>query len=946
MKLKKLVKSNLKQQTLDFFWSHSIKNSFMLRLYFFLLFFHLSHIVSAQNDIVIKGTVIDVKTQLPVELATVYFTTAKDSVITYATTDKNGFFSINTRKYNKPVILKISYLGYQPFYEKEKGFHASKDYGKLYLLEKANALENVVIKSEAAPIRIKKDTLEFNASSYKVRPDSNIETLLKQLPGFNIDNDGKVTVNGKKVTQFLVNGKTFFDKDGAIAIKNLPADIIKKVQVSDFKTKKEELSGQESTSDHSSINLTIDENKNKGLFGKVLGGYGSDDRYESSLMMNLFNNKRKISVLASSNNINSTGFSMDDVFGAMGGGRNNNDKNTVSNPVSRNGITQSNLAGFNYSDEWFKDLEAGTNYNFSNIINKNKNRSDQTSFLPAGSIRTSSDSKTRDENTGNKANLELGYKINPTAQFFVSSQFDQSRTHNNADFSSFSENENGQSLNESNSKSYTETTNTSFSNSINFNKTFEKKSRNLSLVFSTTNSGSDSDALNLSETIFYQDSKPNDERNQNTKKDTKNDAYSLNFEYTEPLTDSLRIRFGSEFYLADTKDDEKTFNFDPTTASYSDLNLSLTNYITSRQNTISPKAGITWENNKFTININSGMAITNYDNHSLYLDKVTNLNKKYALPYSDFLIRYKFNESKDLMLNFNHFNVLPVSSQLLPVRNLSNPLNTITGNPDLNPVETSSVNLNFRNFDIPKRSGYIVYANANYYNNNVIPISDYDDSGKSTTTYANISGTYTTSGGVYWYRSIKKGAHALVYSVALNGSYSFDKGYTNTVLYDAKSTAITPQINLAYNYGELLTVSPSYSLSYNQTNYENYSTNASSNVIHKIDLETTSYWPENLVFGNDFGYTYNSALSSDFKKGFYLWNTSLAYGFLNKKLFLKVKVYDVLNQNQSAVRTISSTSIRDEENTVLKRYVMFSLSYKIGNFASDKKESRRKAEEN
>jgi len=92
----------------------------------------------------------------------------------------------------------------------------------------------------------------------------------------------------------------------------------------------------------------------------------------------------------------------------------------------------------------------------------------------------------------------------------------------------------------------------------------------------------------------------------------------------------------------------------------------------------------------------------------------------------------------------------------------------------------------------------------------------------------------------------------------------------------------------------------------------------------------------NFIFGNDFGYTYNSNISGDFKKDFFLWNTSLSYGFLDKKLYAKIKVYDVLNQNQSATRTISATSIRDEENTVLKRYVMFSLAYKIGNFAAEK----------
>ena len=262
----------------------------MSKIYFFLVFVFLFFAANAQNNIVVKGTVYDINTQKPLESAMVYFSNVKDStVIEYAATDKNGEFKINTKKYDKPVFLKINFMGYQTYTEEQNKLLENKDFGKLYLAQNETALNEVIIKSDAPPVKIKKDTLEFNASSYKVRPDANVETLLKQLPGVEVDSDGKVTANGKEVTQFLVNGKSFFGKDGAILLKNLPADVISKVQVSDFKTKKEELSKQEASSEDSSINFTIDEKKNKGYFGKVMGGYGTDDRYESSFILNYFN---------------------------------------------------------------------------------------------------------------------------------------------------------------------------------------------------------------------------------------------------------------------------------------------------------------------------------------------------------------------------------------------------------------------------------------------------------------------------------------------------------------------------------------------------------------------------------------------------------------------------------------------------------------------------------
>jgi hypothetical protein len=917
----------------------------MTKFFSFVLFALFCYSANAQNDIVLKGTIVDINTQLPLEMATVYFTTVKDStVIEYATTDKNGYFSINTKKYDKPVFLKVNYMGYQPFFEEEKGLMESKDFGKLYLLESVNALDNVVIKSEAPPITIKKDTLEFNAASYKVRPDSNVETLLKQLPGVDVDNAGKITVNGREVTQFLVNGKAFFDKDGAIALKNLPAEIIKKIQVSDFKTKKEELAKQESTSDYSTINLTIDEKKNKGFFGKILGGFGSDDRYESSLILNFFKNKQKISVLASSNNINSTGFAMDEVFDNMGGGRNS--KGNTQNSGSGKGITQSNLVGVNYSDDWSKDFEAMGSYNFSNSVNKNDSKSDQTSFLPTGNILTSSDSKTRNENTGNKANFEFEYKINPTTRLVVAPKVSQSRSNSNSASSTFSEDEDGESLNKSTSESYNESTSTNFANSLNFNKVFDKKLRNLSFVFTNNNTRSDSNGLNLSETIFYQDNKPADERNQNAKNSSRSDTYSADIEYTEPITDSLRVRFGTDLDWASSVNDEKTFNFDPTTQAYTDLNESLTNYTTSKQNAITPKVGITWQKSKFTVNMNSRTSIIDFDNYALYLGSATDLDKRYALPYGNAQIRYKFSRSKNLTFRYDYSNALPSATQLMPVLDLTNPLNTVTGNPNLNPIEKNTASVDFKNFDFRTRSGYSLYIKGDYYNNDVVSTSIYDDSGKRTTTYVNISGTYIASVGANWNQSIKRDAHVLRYGFGINGTYSFDKGFTNAVIYNAKSTAITPKINLTYEYGDLLIISPSYSFSYNETQYENYTRDASSNVIHRINLQTTSYWPANLIFGNDFGYTYNSNISDNFKKDFYLWNTSLSYGFFDKKLYAKVKVYDVLNQNQSATRTISATSIRDEQNTVLKRYIMFSLAYKVGNFGgNEKKGSKRRQRE-
>ena len=295
----------------------------MPKTFYLLCALFFSSFLFSQNTFTIKGKVVDPTTKLPIESATVYLTSVKDSsVVDYTITNKMGNFAIKVKKSDKALNLKVSFISYQDFVENVTGLTADKDFGTIELKDATNQLNEVVVKSEIPPIRIKKDTLEFNASSFKVGADANVEALLKQLPGVEITPEGKITVNGKEVNNILVNGKPFFGKDGKIATQNLPAEIIEKVQVVDTKTKSEEISGDASGSENKTINLTIQEDKNKGFFGKIMGGLGSDKRYESSMLVNYFKGERKISALASSNNINSIGFSMDEIFDNMGGGRN------------------------------------------------------------------------------------------------------------------------------------------------------------------------------------------------------------------------------------------------------------------------------------------------------------------------------------------------------------------------------------------------------------------------------------------------------------------------------------------------------------------------------------------------------------------------------------------------------------------------------------------------
>lgn len=916
-----------------------------IALFFFCGYFH-----SYSQNIVIKGKILDSKTQLPLESATVYLSRVADSsVVDYTITDKNGAFVISTKKITKPVFLKVSYVGYLTYKQQLESIVTDKDFGTLRIAENANTLGEVTVKSEAPPIRIKKDTLEFNASSFKLRPDSNVETLLKQLPGVEIDEEGKIKVNGKEVNQILVNGKPFFDKDGKIALQSLPSDIINKVQVTDTKTKKEELTKQAAASNNASINLTIDEDKNKGLFGKFMGGYGSDKRYESSALVNYFKNKRKISLLASSNNINATGFSMDEIFDNMGGGRNvsyffNSNDNSYGIGNLRfgggKGIIQSNMLGLNYADEWFNGFDSNISYFYSGSDANNTNHTRLVNLLPGGNLTTLSDSQTNEQGDGHNFNLSFDYKIDSTATLSIAPKFVNSSGKNFGKSRQSTYADSNELLNDNTAETAEESSKTNFSNTVNFNKAFKRKGRFVNVFLENINSNEEGEATSKSVTQFYQDETPDDVRNQDRKMRKISDSYASEIEYAEPVTDSMQVKLGVYARFERSTSDRKTYDFDAMTQSYSDLNALLSNFWSSTTKLVTPKTGFAIQRKKFDLTLSLGTTVADYDNTSVYLANKIDLNKDYIFPYASLYGSFRFSKSQSLWVNYEYLASFPTAEQFLPVENLADPLNTFIGNPNLDLNQTHSVNMNFNNYDYATRSGYGLYAGGEFYGNQVVASTRYNASGKRTTTYANVSGTYETWYGLRWNKTYKSNAHTFKLTLAFNPVFAKSKGFTDGQLFEAQSLRLSPRMNFTYEYGELLTINPSYNLTYNQTDYSNYLVNSASTVVHKFNIQTTNYWPKNWVFGNDFGYTYNSNIADGFKKDFYLWNSSLAYSFYQKKITAKVKVYDLLNENQSTTRRITPTTIRDEENVVLKRYVMFSLSYKIEKFAGKEKPDR------
>jgi hypothetical protein len=906
----------------------------MKKILWFLIFSFNFLILNGQK-FSIEGTVSNFEKK-PVENATVYLLKQKDStVINYTSTNKEGKFSLKTNELSEPSILKV---------DADKLISYSKNFNKIDGSVNLNQIEldkNQVTNIEevqltVSPVKIKKDTIEFNANAIKVRPDSNIEELLKNIGGVEIDNDGKITMNGKDVDQIMINGKPFFDKDGKIALKNIPADIIKNIQFTTTKTKEEELSGKTPKSENTTINFTIDEKKNKGLISRITAGYGSDKRYEGSGFLSYFKDKAKISLLASSNNINSQGFSNDEASD-MGSGRGS--RGSAGNNMK--GIQKSTTIGVNYSDKLSKeiDLDAlGVNHVNTNLEMASK--VSRTTFLPDYALRTDSENQTENETEQYNFNSSLKIKPDTLSTIYFSPSFSYSKTINSRTSKSntFRDNE---LLNKSESANNSQSENNSFTPNLHYSRKFKKIGRILYASVNTSITENKNNNLIKSQTLFFEngieDENKKDIRDQLTKTQRQSNSYSFTTKFSEPISDSTSVSFGLN-YNSKTETNARIVNdFDANSGQYSDYNIALSNSSEEKTNQLSP--AITFEINKKKLNLwaSANIDLTDVKYHSLFNGQQYELDRNFTLPDYNAGFQYRVSENSRLSVYNSASFTIPASDRLIPYVDESNPLVTYQGNPDLKNAWSNRTNLYFNNFNIPKNINYHINIGFTYHHNDTTNFSYYDESGKQFVTYTNISGNKSANVGGGFSKTFKWGDNKLMINPKVSLNYNYNRGFVNGQQFVGNSYTFTPGISFLYDKKDKINIKPSYNVNHSFSNYKNYSVESIKNTYQTFRLELTNYFLKtNLIFENDFEYNTSSNIAPGFKKDFYFWNTSIGYSFYNKMFTAKVKIYDVLNQNQSVKRTIAASYVEDREDLILKRYMMFTLTMKLNKFAGKK----------
>jgi len=915
----------------------------MRNIFLLFCFSILSSLLFAQNNkAVLSGKLVDTSGKTPLAFATISIFKAKDtSIITYRLSDPAGNFKVTGLPLSIELRAVITSSGFS-VYRKEFHFTSSQlniDIGEIKMEPDIKTLDEILVFSERPPVSVKNDTIEFNASAFKTLPSALVEDLLKKLPGVDVDLDGNITVNNRRVNRILVDGKEFFGGDSKVATRNLPANLVDKVQVTDDK---EELARNPETNKSELgqvINLKLKRSIKKGWFGKAYAGAGGNaDRahYESGAIINSFRDTFQVSALGYANNINRAGFGFDDL-GEIGGFKRSGYSSAsfgaggdVSFGSTGQGIQKSAGAGININHDPKENLNLNFQYFFGQIITDYNSKVNAQQFIADTILNTLTSSKDRSENNTHRFASKITWEMDSfsTIIFRPGVTLRKSNSLRNS-FSETSSNYDPK-LNESNNKQRMVGDDVSYTHDLNYNHMFKKMGRSISFSSNLYYGDNDNDQYNLAGNIFYNSQIPVTILNQDRQKQTGNLRTSAVLSFNEPLskTSSLRI-FNTLNYFKD-KDDLNTYEWNPLTGEYDLLNNDLSNGFERKgvKNTAAITLGISKKKMHFT----PGLSLQSIHIKNDFLKDPMVVQKYfYVFPTFNFYFN-NFNAGYNVFINE------PSAYDLQPVVDNTNPLYQSYGNPDLVPSIVHILSAGFNKYDMKKLVSYNLYSNFNFTDHTIIRERTVDDKGVQTTRPLNVNGA--------WYGNLnfsiskqykfKKDLRFSVRpSLSFNGTRSFVIVNSNKSEY--LNFIISSSIMWTFNWKDLVEFNQRYNLNHQRGRYESDAFPDLSVISHVSTTELVIRLPKNWVWESTVDYRYNPQVAPGFSKNIFRWNAGINYLFLKeKKGQLRLYVFDILKQNTSAFRFVRENYIQDIESNTLTRFFLITFTYNIREFKGGK----------
>ena len=912
----------------------------------------------AQDLARLSGMVVDSSNHEGLPGATAILISRSDTSQKQGTnTDASGAFSFNVPK--GLYLLRVTFIGYR-IWQQSLTLGEDKALPPINLSARTEELKGVDVTGHVQVSVQKQDTTVLKAAAFKTAQDANAQTLIEKMPGIQVQ-DGKVQAQGEDVQQVLVDGKPFLGDDPNAALQNLPAQMIDKVEIFDQQSDQAKFTGFDDGNTKKTLNLVTKTEFRDGTFGKMTAMGGSDSRYATGGNINFFNGKRRISILAQSNNINQQNFTPDDLAGVMSGsGGGSNGGHGRPGGVSRRygrgggasanvsdflvpqtgGITHTNAIGLNYSDTWGKKLQVDASYFF----NKSNNHTESKIFRQYitsndTSLNYSEDDLNNSINTNHRFNLRLEYKANArNSLLLTSSGVFQG---NNGDALQTAVTQLNQSI-ENNALTHNNTNLNSwnFQNDLLLRHRFSKPGRTLTLDLQqgynsqTGNRSLLSQSLGAGGVVL-------DSLNQFAQLRQFGHTWSGNLTYTQALSEHILGQINYRAGINLDNSDKRTFNYFPSQADYTLLDTSLSNTFSSRYPTQQIGTGIRIHTKKTRMAIQADLQRSDLQANRIYPYE-TSLSRTYwqVLPHA--FARFSLADTKNLVVAYRTSADAPSITQLQDVVDNTNPLQLTAGNPDLAPQYQHRLFVRYRSANNTRNTSFFTFIGGTYSANYI---------GNSTyyaTRDTNISGVDLAPGGQY-VKPVNLSGYANLRVVA-NYGVPWYKLRCNANIFGMVNWTRSPgELNGKINYNS----NPQFSLG----------GTLSSNISDKVDFTLSSrgqyslsnntlesnlntayfnlqsslrlYWNfyKSLVFRSDVTQQWNSGLSASYNTNYYLWNLSLGCKiFKNKRGEISASVFDLLNQNQDISRTVTDTYIEDDQTLTLKRYVSLSFSYNLRSF--------------
>lgn len=878
-------------------------------------------------------------------------------------TEPDGFFKIDDVAAGK-YVLKASYIGFKPFIKEITITNANLSVGNIKLVQSSSTLKNVNLDGKQIRAEQTGDTTQFNANAYKTHPDATAEDLMNKMPGISTQ-DGTLKAHGENVRQVLVDGKPFFGDDPNAAIKNLPSEVIDKIQVFDKLSDQAQFTGFDDGSSQKTINIITRNGKNNGQFGKLYGGYGTDNRYIAGGNVNLFKGNRRISVIGLSNNINQQNFSTDDLLGVVGnsgggqgsgrggfqrmggqagfGGRGGGSfgGGDAGNFLvgQQNGISTTHALGINYSDNWSKKIKISGSYFFNTSDNENNTTlSRQYLTTRSNNLTYNETSAIYSSNQNHRANFRFEYEIDSSNSIIIAPRISLQNNTTTRDIDGFNTLADVAFAGSNTNKTKVNNTGYNFSNTLLLRHKFAKRGRTVSLNINTQINNKDGDGSIYSNSLLPQDTSL---LNQEYTLTTRGYTISPGLNYTEAISKNSQLQFNYSPSYTHTKSDKQTNNINPVSGQYNVFDTLLSN--TYDNINIKHRGGTTYRYNhkKSSFNVGADVEYSQLDGEQ-YFPLAFTLTKHFTNILPNAMYQYRQDRGKNLRLMYRTNTDIPSISQLQNVIDNSNPLQLRTGNPDLKQSYTHTLSMRYGSTKTGQGNSFFILAFANFTNNYIgnatyIPSKD--------TAINNIQ--------------VNKGTQ-LSLPVNLDGSVSlrsfatygfpvtFIKSNLNVnagLSYNRLPALINNQTNLSNNYiySGGLTLSSNISEKIDFTIGYNGSYNVAENSIstttnNKYYSQITSLkfnwlFYKGFVFNTSVNHNLYSGLSGGYDQNFVLWNAALGYKFLkDRSLEIKLSVFDILNQNRAINRTVTDTYIEDSHTNVLQQYFMLNVTYTLRKF--------------